>query len=128
MCMYMYMYTGIPMYMYVESTYLSITTDSECVTGCSTGGQLSLDSWRRLQGRHVHDEKAQGYFWRTVKNRQPPGVEPGVSVSALPPKLWPLGDSQPSHSQFSISLCMYCQNPIRDRLVTHLHQGRIHTE
>ena len=61
-CMYMYMYTGIPMYMYVESTYLSITTDSECVTGCSTGGQLSLDSWRRLQGRHVHDEKAQGYF------------------------------------------------------------------
>ena len=43
------------------------------------------------------------------------------AVSALPPELWSLGDSQPS--QFSISLCMYHQNPTRDQLVTPLHQG-----
>ena len=39
-----------------------------------------------------------------MKTRQPPGIEPGTSdlaVSALPPELWPPGDSQPS--QFSIS-------------------------
>ena len=41
----------------------------------------------------------------TVKNLQPPRIELGASVSALPPELWPPGDSQPS--QFSISLCMY---------------------
>ena len=27
----------------------------------------------------VHDEKAQEYSYRTVKNRQPPGIEPGAS-------------------------------------------------
>ena len=39
-----------------------------------------------------------------MKNRQPPGIEPGpliLAVSALPSELWPPGDSQPS--QFSIS-------------------------
>ena len=77
---------------------------------------------------HVHEESI-GNIFRELKNRQPPGIEPGpltLAVSALPPELWPPGDSQPS--QFSISLCMYCQNPARDRPVTPLHQGRSHTE
>ena len=39
-----------------------------------------------------------------------------LAVSALPPELWPPGDSQPS--QFSISLRTCCQNPARDRPVT----------
>ena len=49
----------------------------------------------------MHDEKA--YFRETVKNWQPPGIELGASdltVSALPPELWPPGNSQPS--QFSV--------------------------
>ena len=52
-----------------------------------------------------------------MKNWQPPGIEPGpltLAVSALPPELWPPGDSQPS--QFSILLCMCRQNPARDLL------------
>ena len=73
--------------------------------------------------------KAWEYFLRTVKNWQPPRIEPGpltLAANALPPELWPLGDCQPS--QFSISLRMYRQKPARDRLVTPLHQGRSHTE
>ena len=54
-------------------------------------------------------------------NQEPPTL----AVCALPPELWPPGDSQPS--QFSISLCMCRQNPARDRPVTPLHQGRSHT-
>ena len=51
-----------------------------------------------------------------------PGLNRGpltLAVSALPPELWPPGDSQPS--QFSISLCMCRQNPARDQPVTPLH-------
>ena len=61
------------------------------------------------------------------------GSHPGLNwgpltlvVSALRPELWPPGDSQPS--QLSISLRMCRQNPVRDRPVTPLHQGRSHTE
>ena len=76
----------------------------------------------------IHEERHENIF-RELKNQQPPGIEPGpltLVVSALPPELWPPGDNQPS--QFSISLRMCRQNPIRDRLVTPLHQGRSHTE
>ena len=67
--------------------------------------------------------------FRTVKTSSHPGLnrEPlTLAISALPPELWPPGDSQPS--QFSISLCMCRQKPVRDQPVTPLHQGRSHTE
>ena len=63
---------------------------------------------------HVHDEKAQEYF----RDQQPPGIEPGASdlnCQCSTTWLWPPGDSQPS--QFSLSLCMCRQNPIRDQPV-----------
>ena len=68
-------------------------------------------------------------FREPGKTGSHPGLNWGpltLAVSALPPELWPPGDSQPS--QFSISLCMCRQNPTRDRPVTPLHQGRSHTE
>ena len=74
--------------------------------------------------------KGLGIFFRELrKTGSHPGLNRGpltLAVSALPPELWPPGDSQPS--QFSISLRMCHQNPARDRPVTPLHQGRSHTE
>ena len=61
---------------------------------------------------HVHEEKLGNIFRKTGSH---PGLNRGpltLPVSALPSELWPLGDSQPS--QFSISLRMCCQNPVRD--------------
>ena len=70
-------------------------------------------AWELLPIAHVHVHvymrKGFGIFLENCKkNRQPPRIEPGpltLAVSALPPELWPPGDSQPS--QFSISLRMY---------------------
>ena len=78
---------------------------------------------------YMYVRKGLGIFLENRENRQPPRIEPGpltLVVSALPPELWPPGDSQPS--QFSMSLCVCCQNPARDQPVTPLHQGRSHTE
>ena len=78
---------------------------------------------------HVHEERLGNIFRELGKTGSHPGLNRGLLtlvVSALPPELWPPGDSQPS--QFSISLRMCRQNPARDRLVTPLHQGRSHTE
>ena len=49
-----------------------------------------------------------------------------LAVSALPLELWPPGDSQPAFIIISLGMCH--QNPVRDRPVTPLHQGRSHTE
>ena len=73
----------------------------------------------------IHEER----FENVCKTSSHPGLNQGpptLVVSALPPELWPPGDSQPS--QFSISLHMCCQNTTRDQPVTPLHQGRSHTE
>ena len=77
----------------------------------------------------MHEERLGNIFRELSKTSSHPGLNRGpltLAVSVLPPELWPPGDSQPS--QFSISLCMYRQNPARDRPVTPLHQGRSHTE
>ena len=62
----------------------------------------------------MYMRKGLGIFSRTVKTGSHPGLNRGsltLAVSALPPELWALGDSQPS--QLSISLCMCPQNPAR---------------
>ena len=77
----------------------------------------------RLCALHVHEERLGNIFREPRKIGSHPGLNQGpltLAVSALPPELWLLGDSQPS--QFSISLCMCRQNPARDRPVTPLHQ------
>ena len=38
-------------------------------------------------------KRLRNIFLRTVKNQQPPGIEPRASDCALPPELWPPGDS-----------------------------------
>ena len=78
---------------------------------------------------HVHEERLGNIFRELRKTSSHLGLNRGpltLAVSALPPELWPQGDSQPS--QFSISLCMCRQNPARDRPVTPLHQGRSRIE
>ena len=59
---------------------------------------------------NVHVYKSLGIFLENSHS----GLNWGpltLAVSALPPELWPPGDSQPS--QFSLSLCMCRQNPVR---------------
>ena len=73
---------------------------------------------------YTHEERFGNIFKELRKIGSHSGLNWGPrtsAVSALPPELWPPGDSQPS--QFSISLCMCCQNPARDRHV-HVH---VHT-
>ena len=44
-----------------------------------------------------------------MKNRQPPGIEPGpltLAVSALPPELWPPGDSHVYMHVYSVRCLM----------------------
>ena len=56
----------------------------------------------------MHEERLGNIFRELQKTGSHPGLNQGpltLVVSALPPELWPPGDSQPS--QFSISLCMY---------------------
>ena len=75
--------------------------------------------WKIL--RHILEN-----LWKTGSH---PGSNQGpltLTVSALPPEPWPLGDSQPL--QFSLSLFVRHQNLIKDRPVTPLNQGRSHTE
>ena len=77
----------------------------------------------------IHEERLGNIFRELWKTGSHPGLNQGpltLAVSALPPELWPPGDSQPS--QFSISLHMCRQNPARDWSVTPLHKGRSHTE
>ena len=74
---------------------------------------------------HVHEERLVNIhvFRELRKNGSHPGLNRGaltLAVSAVPPELWPPGDSQPSQSSVSLRMCR--QNPARDRLVTPLHQ------
>ena len=62
----------------------------------------------------VYEERLGNIFRELRKTGSHPGLNRGpltLAVSALPPELWPAGDSQPS--QFSISLRMCHQNPAR---------------
>ena len=56
-----------------------------------------------------------------MKNRQPPGIEPGpltLAVSALPPELWPQGDSQPSH-MYMYAVCCGLKYHLRQLISSH---------
>ena len=94
MYMYVHMYIYMYMYMYVHIVALRCTM-------------------------YMHEERLGNIFREPRKTGSHPGLNRGpltLAVSALPPELWPPGDSQPS--QFSISLRMCHQNPARDRPVT----------
>ena len=66
-----------------------------------------------ITGLYMYMRKGLGIFLENHKNW---GLNRGpltLAISALPPELWPPGDSHPS--QFSISLCMCHQNLVKDR-------------
>ena len=78
---------------------------------------LPLGSHRTQHASYgIREERLGNIFGEPRKTGSHPGLNRGPltsAVSALPPELWPPGDSQPS--QFSISLCICRQNPARDR-------------
>ena len=119
-------FSGLEMYMYM---YMCTQNVHIHTLVCTVVALVCTALITKFTYMYICMRKGLGIYLENCENRQPPGIERGpltLVVSALPPELWPPGDSQPS--QFSISLCMCHQNATRDRPVTPLHQGRSHTE
>ena len=105
------------MYMYMCTHQVLVGVSQSGLEGSGQLPQGGLDELGlRDDFLDLRQGRRAGEGVRCMYMRKGLGSHPGLNrepltlaVSALPPELWPPGDSQPS--QFSISLCMCRQNP-----------------
>ena len=83
----------------------------------------ALDNKLNISYMYMYNKSTFNTYWKCMHRNMKNWPRAFDTVSALPPELWPPGDSQPSQFSISLCTCMCCQNSIRDGPVTLLPHG-----